>query len=261
MRFPVTIAFATAAVLAACAPNAKDFTPKTDDEKALYSLGVLLSENVQSFEFTDQEIAVVKAGLDHGARGNAKIEREEIEKLVPKLQELQTKRVEAASAKAKTDGEAHLAKAATEKGVTKLANGVLLKITQEGTGALPVAADTVKVHYEGKLLSGKVFDSSKKRGEPITFPLAGVVPCWTEGMQQIKVGSKAQLTCPSDQAYGAQGRPPVIPGNSVLVFDVELIEIVKEDPAAAAAAAAAGAPAGAAAAAGAAQANPHAAGH
>lgn len=249
MRFPVAIVLASAVALAACAPSAKDFTPKTDDEKALYSLGVLLSENIQTFEFTDQEIAVVKAGLDHGSRGNAKIEREEIEKLVPKLQELQQKRVAAAGEKAKTDGVAYLAKAAGEAGAVKLPSGVILKITKEGTGALPAAADTVKVHYEGKLLNGKVFDSSIKRGEPVTFPLAGVVPCWTEGMQQIKVGAKAQLTCPSDQAYGEQGRPPAIPGNSVLVFDVELIEIVKEDPAAAAAAAAAGA----------AQANPHAA--
>jgi len=86
----------------------------------------------------------------------------------------------------------------------------------------------VKVHYTGKLTDGTVFDSSVQRGEPATFPLNGVIKCWTEGVQKMKVGGKATLTCPSDIAYGDQGRPPTIKPGATLVFDVELIEIVKK---------------------------------
>ena len=83
----------------------------------------------------------------------------------------------------------------------------------------------MKVHYEGRLVDGTVFDSSYKRNEPASFSLQGVVPCWTAGLQKMKVGEKAQLTCPSDAAYGDQGRPPTIPGGATLVFDVELLEV------------------------------------
>jgi FKBP-type peptidyl-prolyl cis-trans isomerase len=236
MRLHLAVVCATAALLAACAQDTKNFTPKTDDEKQLYTMGAVLARNLESFNLTDQELAVVKAGLDQGARGQSKIEQEEMEKLFPKIQEMQGKRIEAAGVKAKEEGAAYLTKAAGEKGVEKLASGILVKTTQEGTGAKPAATDTVKVHYEGKLINGKVFDSSIKRKEPIDFPLTGVIACWTEGVQQMKVGGKAQLTCPSDLAYGAEGRPPQIPGNSVLIFDVELLEILKAEPAVEAAA-------------------------
>jgi FKBP-type peptidyl-prolyl cis-trans isomerase FkpA len=95
------------------------------------------------------------------------------------------------------------------------------------------------VHYEGKLVDGTVFDSSLRRGEPATFPLNGVIPCWTEGVQQIKVGGKARLVCPPETAYGERGSPPRIPGGSTLVFEVELLDIAKPPPAAAPAAPAA----------------------
>ena len=107
------------------------------------------------------------------------------------------------------------------------ASGMLVKQTKEGSGAQPAATDQVKVHYEGRLIDGKVFDSSIARGEPATFPLNGVIPCWTEGVQTMKVGGKAQFICPANLAYGAQGSPPTIPPQSTLVFDVELLDIVK----------------------------------
>jgi FKBP-type peptidyl-prolyl cis-trans isomerase len=91
----------------------------------------------------------------------------------------------------------------------------------------------VKVHYEGRFTDGKVFDSSIKRNEPAVFPLNGVIPCWTEAVQLMKVGGKAQVTCPPDLAYGDEGRPPQMRGGATLVFDIELLEVVKEDPAAA----------------------------
>jgi FKBP-type peptidyl-prolyl cis-trans isomerase FkpA len=239
MRLHLAVAIATVAGLSACAPSAKTTTPETDDDKALYSLGVILSRNIQSFEFTDAEIAMVKAGLDDGARDRPKLEQKAMEELVPKLQELQTKRTEAAATREKDAGAAYLTKAATEKGATKLPSGLIYTTTTEGTGESPKDTDTVKVNYEGKFVDGKVFDSSIKNGEPATFPLNGVIPCWTEGVQQMKVGGKAMLVCPPELAYGAEGRPPQMRGNATLIFDVELLEIVKDEPAAGAAPAAA----------------------
>jgi FKBP-type peptidyl-prolyl cis-trans isomerase FkpA len=98
-----------------------------------------------------------------------------------------------------------------------------------GTGESPKASDNVKVHYRGTLTNGTVFDSSYDRNEPAVFNLSGVVRCWTEGVQRMKVGGKAHLVCPSDLAYGDQGRP-TIPGGAALVFDVELLEIVAGPP-------------------------------
>ncbi|MDB5744758.1 MAG: peptidylprolyl isomerase, FKBP-type [Polaromonas sp.] len=108
-----------------------------------------------------------------------------------------------------------------------LPSGVKVVHTVDGTGARPKATDTVKVHYRGTLSDGKEFDSSLKRGTPATFPLNRVVPCWTEGMQKIKVGGKATLTCPPATAYGAQGAGGVVPPNATLTFEVELLGIEK----------------------------------
>ncbi len=103
----------------------------------------------------------------------------------------------------------------------------------EGTGAQPTASDTVNVHYEGRLADGTVFDSSIARGEPISFPLQGVIPCWTQGVQQMKVGGKATLVCPPDMAYGPNGIPGTIPPSATLTFEVELLGVPSAAPAAA----------------------------
>jgi FKBP-type peptidyl-prolyl cis-trans isomerase len=233
MRLPLAVAFVTVATLSACAQTAST-TPTTDEDKALYTLGVLLSRNVQTFEFTDKEIAMVKAGLDDGSRDRAKLKQDEMEALVPKLQELQTKRTEAAGKREKESGTAYLAKAATENGAEKTSSGMVYSVIKEGTGETPKDTDTVKVNYEGKFVDGKVFDSSIERKEPATFPLNGVIPCWTEGVGKMKVGGKAKLVCPPELAYGEEGRPPQMRGNATLTFEVELLEIVKDQPAAAA---------------------------
>lgn len=112
--------------------------------------------------------------------------------------------------------------------LVKLPSGVEVSHIQKGSGPRPIASDTVLVHYEGTLLDGKVFDSSYKRGQPISFPLSGVVPCWTQGVAQMSVGGTAVLTCPADTAYGSRGVPNVIPPNSILKFKVNLLEIVKK---------------------------------
>ena len=109
----------------------------------------------------------------------------------------------------------------------KTASGIVITILTEGSGASPMATDTVKVHYRGTLIDGKEFDSSYKRGQPTSFPLKGVIPCWTEGVQALKVGGKAKLQCPSQLAYGTRGISGVIPPDATLTFEIELLEIAK----------------------------------
>ena len=107
------------------------------------------------------------------------------------------------------------------------ASGAIVTTLKEGNGPSPKASDTVKVNYQGTLVDGTVFDSSIQRGEPATFPLANVIKCWTEGVQEIKVGGKSRLVCPANVAYGDRGSPPAIKSGATLVFEVELLEIVK----------------------------------
>jgi len=109
----------------------------------------------------------------------------------------------------------------------KTASGLIFRTLSPGAGASPKATDVVKVHYEGSFIDGTVFDSSIKRGEPTQFPLNGVIKCWAEALQRMRVGEKARLLCPAGIAYGDKGRPPTIPPGATLVFEVELLEIVK----------------------------------
>jgi len=121
--------------------------------------------------------------------------------------------------------QAFLDKAAAEPGAVKTATGLVYRDLQVGSGASPKATDTVKVNYRGTLIDGTEFDSSYKRNEPAEFPLNRVIPCWTEGVQKIKVGGKARLVCPASIAYGDAGSPPVIPGGATLVFEIELLGV------------------------------------
>lgn len=120
-----------------------------------------------------------------------------------------------------------LASQAATAPVETLPSGVKISHSMVGTGASPKATDTVKVHYRGTLADGKEFDSSYKRNAPATFPLNRVIPCWTEGVQKIKVGGKATLTCPPATAYGERGAPGAVPPNATLTFEVELLSIDK----------------------------------
>ena len=125
------------------------------------------------------------------------------------------------------DSKEFLAKIDADKSVQKKPSGLRIKMVKEGEGASPAATDTVQVHYRGTLIEGKEFDSSYKRDMPAKFPLNGVIPCWTEGLQLMKPGGKATLYCPSEIAYGERGSPPVIPPGATLVFDVELLSVEK----------------------------------
>jgi FKBP-type peptidyl-prolyl cis-trans isomerase FkpA len=234
MRLNILLALTAVVGLTACAQAATP-APKTDEEKAMYSLGVATGRDLQGFNFTEQELELVKAGFADGTKDASKLKAEEMTAVLPKLQELYKTRMEANAKREKEAGAAYLAKAATEKGATKTASGLVYREIKAGTGAAPKPEDVVKVHYEGKFPSGKVFDSSVARKEPASFPLNGVIPCWTEGVGLMKVGGKAQIVCPPDLAYGDAGRPPQMPGGATLVFEVELLEIEKPQAAAGAA--------------------------
>jgi FKBP-type peptidyl-prolyl cis-trans isomerase FkpA len=222
-RTATTLALAAIALAAPLAARAQ--AVKTDDEKTLYALGLLVGKNLSELGLTKAELATVQHGItDQVTSAKPKVDLMEYQQ---KIQEFAKKRHDAAVAKGKSEAQGYLEKAAKEPGVEKLPSGLLFKTLVPGKGASPTATDKVKVNYEGKLTNGTVFDSSYARKEPITFPLNGVIKCWTEGVQKMKVGETAQLVCPSDIAYGDAGHPPTIPGGSTLIFKVELLGIEK----------------------------------
>lgn len=200
--------------------------PKTEEEKTLYAIGVAVSQQIASFDLTPAELEFVKNGVVDGAQGKAAVD---VQTYLPRIRELQQTRAGAAAEAEKQAGTAIIEKAAKEKGAVKTASGMVITTLKPGTGASPTANDQVKVHYHGTLRDGKVFDSSVQRNEPATFPLSGVIPCWTEGVQTMKVGGKAKLVCPAELAYGDQGAPPDIRPGATLTFEVELLDVVKAD--------------------------------
>lgn len=195
----------------------------TEEDKTLYALGAAIGRNLAAFDLTEAELEKVKTGL-----GDVALHKEpklDASTYFPKIQELQNARLAASSEVEKKMGDAFLTKAAAEKGAQKTASGLVYSVITEGTGPAPQATDTVKVHYHGTSPDGKVFDSSVDRKEPATFPLNGVIPCWTEGVQLMKVGGKSRLVCPAGIAYGERGAPPDIKPGATLVFEVELLAI------------------------------------
>ncbi|HET8647237.1 MAG TPA: FKBP-type peptidyl-prolyl cis-trans isomerase [Vicinamibacteria bacterium] len=194
-----------------------------DDPRLLYALGVFLGQNLKVLNLSASELDQVKAGLVDSATGK----KTDIDPSVygPKLQQFGASRVRVATEAEKSRGQAFRDAAAKEAGAVLTPSGLVYKETAAGTGRGAAASDTVRVHYRGTLIDGTEFDSSIGRGEPAEFPLNGVIPCWTEGVQRMKVGGKARLVCPAAIAYGDQGRPPQIPGGATLVFDVELLDV------------------------------------
>jgi FKBP-type peptidyl-prolyl cis-trans isomerase FkpA len=197
----------------------------TDEQKTLYALGMALSQSLSSFKLTGAELDVVKAGLTDGVLNRER--KVEMETFGPKIQELARTRAAAAAVDEKKSSQGFLEKAAAEKGAIKTASGMVYSEITPGTGDQPKATDKVKVHYQGTLIDGTVFDSSIQRGQPVTFALNQIIPCWTEGLQRMKVGGKSKLVCPSEIAYGDHGAPPKIKPGATLVFEVQLLEIEK----------------------------------
>jgi len=205
----------------AAKPPATLVKPLTDDEKTIYALGILMQRSIGQFDLSSAELDVVKRALTDAALGKPAVELEE---WGPRIEPLARARGERIMVREKTASSAYLARVAAETGAVKTDSGLVYRELSAGTGASPTAADVVRVHYRGTLISGVEFDSSYTRKEPAEFALDGVIGCWTEGLQKMKVGGKARLVCPSSLAYGDRGQPP-IPGGAALIFEVELLGI------------------------------------
>ena len=201
--------------------------PQTDEEKTLYAVGLVMQRTLQQFDLSPAEMAVIQRAISDAAAGKPAIDLDE---WGPKIQALANARGERITAREKEAAAAYLTKAAAVSGAVKTDSGIVYTETTAGTGASPTASDRVKVHYRGTLINGSEFDSSYARNEPAEFPLGGVIRCWTEGVQRMKVGGKARLVCPSDLAYGDRGNQ-AIPGGAALVFEIELLEIIAGPPA------------------------------
>ena len=220
MRIAIAAAVATALLAPGLSSAAE---PKTDEEKTIYALGYAEGQRVQVFAMSKAEQEIFKKALTDSLTG-AKSPID-MAAFGPKIGELAKSRSTVAANAVKAKGQEFLDKAAKEPGAQKLPSGLVIKDLKPGTGPSPKDTDTVKVNYRGTLIDGTEFDSSYKRNAPAEFPLKNVIPCWTEGVQKMKVGGKARLVCPSAIAYGDGGHPPTIPGGATLIFEVELLDI------------------------------------
>ena len=210
---------------------------QNDTERTLYALGLIMGQRMRPFNLTPAELTVVQRGIADqvsGARPQV-----ELETWGPRVNEMARTRMEQGNpqdrqraAGERERGRAFAERAAAEPGARRTASGLVFRELQPGTGPQPTAQDTVRVNYRGKLIDGTEFDSSRT---PIEFPLGGVIPCWTEGVQLMHVGSRARLVCPAEIAYGDRS-PGRIPPGATLDFEVELVGIVGQDGGAAPAA-------------------------
>jgi FKBP-type peptidyl-prolyl cis-trans isomerase FkpA len=198
--------------------------PTTDEQKTLYALGLAVNQSLSNFSLSEAEFEIVKSGITDGfLKRPPKVD---LQAFGLKISELQQARALVIAEAEKKAGATFLAKAAAESGAKKTESGAILRTIKEGSGAIPKVTDMVKVHYQGTLIDGTVFDSSTKQGEPAMLRVNEMSKCWLEGMQQIKVGGKSKLVCPSSLAYRDKGLPPLIKPGATLVFEIELLEII-----------------------------------
>ncbi len=189
-------------------------TPNPMDSVS-YALGIVLSDNLKRQGFEELDADQFAKGFEVGLAGNATMNTQEANALIQTYLE----------EKKAGEGKRFLEENAKRSEVSVTDSGLQYEVLKEGTGASPVATETVEVHYHGTLIDGTVFDSSVERGQTIEFPLNRVIPGWTEGVQLMKEGAKYRFFIPYDLAYGAQGSPPKIPPYSALIFDVELFSV------------------------------------
>jgi FKBP-type peptidyl-prolyl cis-trans isomerase FkpA len=198
--------------------------PTTDEQKTLYALGLAINQSLNNFTLSEAEFEIVKSGITDGFfKRPPKVDLQAYGIKISQLQEARALVIAEAEKKA---GAAFLAKVAAESGAKKTESGAILKTIKEGNGATPKVTDMVKMHYLGTLIDGTVFDSTAKQGEPAMLRVNEMSKCWVEGIQQIKVGGKSKLVCPSNLAYRDKGLPPLIKPGATLVFEIELVEII-----------------------------------
>ena len=220
------------ALSASCQQNGKSVKLTSNVDSVSYAIGVLVgSNNLKQLGSAPGGGQINKEAMAAAFRASSLGEKpviteEQANALVQKFFESETQKQ---SQKALEEGNAFLEKNKSRQGVTTTASGLQYEIIKEGTGAKPVATDQVKVNYHGTLINGKVFDSSVDRGEPVTFGVNQVIPGWTEALQLMPVGSKWKIYLPSNIAYGERGAGGDIGPNSALIFEVELLEIVKPE--------------------------------
>jgi FKBP-type peptidyl-prolyl cis-trans isomerase FkpA len=222
MRF-VAASLAIVLCLGTTATFAAVPEPTTDEQKTLYAMGLAISQSIGTFSLSESELELVNAGITDGVfKRPTKVD---LQMFGPKIQQLQQARAAVLAEPEKKAGAAFLAKIAAEPGIKKTESGAILATIKEGNGAIPKITDTVKVNYVGTLIDGTVFDSSAKKGGPATIRMNEMSKCWVEGMQQMKVGGKSKLICPSNLAYRDKGSPPLIKPGATLVFEIELLEV------------------------------------
>ena len=220
------------ASLVAVTPAAQADTLDTEDKKLSYSLGLILGDKLKQ-DIDTLDIETFRQGVEAIYKGDEPLLNQE--QVAEVMQAFQMKKMEeqrqefAQIAQENLDkGAAYQAENGKKKAVKTTESGLQYEELTAGKGKNPAAADTVKVHYKGELIDGTEFDSSYSRGEPVSFPLNGVIPGWTEGLQLMQEGGKARLVIPADLAYGPGGMGNAIGPNETLVFEVELLEINPE---------------------------------
>jgi FKBP-type peptidyl-prolyl cis-trans isomerase FkpA len=221
------LAALTSPILAQSPAPAASPTPaavEPPDPSTLYALGVSVAKGLAGFTLTPAEAEAVMKGISDGLADKAGTV--DVEAAMPRIRALAHARQSVVVDKEKARGKEFREEAAKKPGAVALPSGLVYVESQAGTGEAPGAKDTVKVKYRGTLVDGTEFDSSAKRQEPASFGLDRVIGCWTEGLQKMKPGGKARLLCPPEIAYGDRGRPG-IPAGATLVFDLELVEVVK----------------------------------
>jgi FKBP-type peptidyl-prolyl cis-trans isomerase FklB len=219
-------------VLAGCDKQASTVELKSPAQKASYGIGLNMGKSLAQEGMDDLDSKAVALGIEDAVgKKEQKLKDEELVEAFAALQKRAEERMAKQSEESAAAGKKFLEENGKKEGVVTTASGLQYQIIKKADGAQPKPSDVVTVHYEGKLTDGKVFDSSVERGSPIDLPVGGVIPGWVEGLQLMHVGEKIKLFIPSDLAYGAQSPSPMIPANSVLVFDLELLGI--KDPAAA----------------------------
>ena len=219
---PVLLIFVQACAGVGGAAADASVTPESEDEKTLYALGLSMGGNISGLGLTEREIAIVKAGLSDAATGAEP--KVELQAYRPNIGALINERRRLQATKSKGDSKDFMDQIARADGAESSSSGMVYIELQAGTGEFPKLTDTVQVHYSGTLTDGTKFDSSYDRGEPAQFRVQGVIPCWTEALQKMRVGGKAKVVCPPSIAYGDSGRPGIPPG-ATLVFEVELLDI------------------------------------
>ncbi|MEW6510306.1 MAG: FKBP-type peptidyl-prolyl cis-trans isomerase [Bacteroidota bacterium] len=225
------IAAALIATMLGCqSTGEKNVKLETKQDKLSYSIGMNIGKNLRRDSIAITPDVFLRGVLDAGADSAKRLMtdqqvQESIMEFQQELRERQTASAHALGEKNAHDGQAFLAENAKKPGVVTLPSGLQYKVIKEGTGKSPKLTSTVTIHYAGRLLDGTEFDSSRKRNEPTTYPCNGFIKGWTEALQLMKEGSTWELYIPSDLAYGESGAGSVIPPNSTLIFDVELLAV------------------------------------